>query len=171
LIHQPIAVLEAARCRRYRPANSKSPNKQEVIMASERTFSIIKPDATKRNLTGAINHKIEAEGLRIVGQKRIKMSQAQAEGFYGVHKERPFFKSLVSFMTSGPVIVQVLQGDNAVLKYREVMGATDPAKANAGTIRKEFAESIEANSVHGSDSAENAKIEIEFFFKPEEIVD
>ncbi len=140
-------------------------------MAVERTFSIIKPDATKRNLTGSINQKIEASGLRIVGQKRIKMSQAQAEGFYGVHKERPFFNSLVSFMTSGPVVVQVLQGDNAVLKYREVMGATDPAKANPGTIRKEFAESIEANSVHGSDSPENAKIEIEFFFKPEEIVD
>ena len=130
-----------------------------------------KPDATKRNLTGAINQKIEAAGLRIIGQKRIKMSKAQAEGFYGVHKERPFFGSLVTFMTSGPVVVQVLQGDNAVAKYREVMGATDPAKANAGTIRKEFAESIEANSVHGSDSAENAKIEIDFFFKPEEIVD
>jgi nucleoside-diphosphate kinase len=140
-------------------------------MAVERTFSIIKPDATKRNLTGAVNQKIEAAGLRIVGQKRIKMSKEQAEGFYGVHKERPFFGSLVSFMTSGPVVVQVLQGENAVAKYREVMGATNPANADAGTIRKEFAESIEANSVHGSDSPENAKIEIEFFFKPEEIVD
>jgi nucleoside-diphosphate kinase len=168
---QRKARLEGVRRRRYRPANFDPPNKQEIIMASERTFSIIKPDATKRNLTGAINQKIESAGLRIIGQKRIKMSQSQAEGFYGVHKERPFFKSLVSFMTSGPVVVQVLQGDNAVLKYREVMGATDPAKANAGTIRKEFAESIEANSVHGSDSPENAKIEIEFFFKPEEIVD
>jgi nucleoside-diphosphate kinase len=140
-------------------------------MALERTFSIIKPDATKRNLTGAINKHIEAAGLRIVGQRRIKMSQAQAEGFYAVHKERPFFKSLVAFMTSGPVVVQVLQGENAVAKYREVMGATDPAKAAPGTIRKEFAESIEANSVHGSDSPENAKTEIAFFFKPEEIID
>jgi nucleoside-diphosphate kinase len=166
------ARLEAICRRRYRPANSEFPEQAgSNAMASERTFSIIKPDATKRNLTGAINQKIEAAGLRIVGQKRIKMSQSQAEGFYGVHKERPFFKSLVAFMTSGPVVVQVLQGDNAVLKYREVMGATDPAKANAGTIRKEFAESIEANSVHGSDSPENAKIEIEFFFRPEEIVD
>ena len=140
-------------------------------MAIERTFSILKPDATERNLTGAINAIIEQAGLRIVAQKRVRITKEQAQTFYGVHKERPFFKSLVSFMTSGPVIVQVLQGDNAVLKYREVMGATDPAKANVGTIRKEFAESIEANSVHGSDSPENAKIEIEFFFKPEEIVD
>jgi nucleoside-diphosphate kinase len=171
LIHQPIAVLEAPRVRRYRRANFENPpNKQEEDMAVERTFSIIKPDATKRNLTGAINQKIEAAGLRIVAQRRIKMSQSQAEGFYGVHKERPFFKSLVAFMTSGPVVVQVLEGENAVAKYREVMGATDPAKASPGTIRKEFAESIEANSVHGSDSPENAKIEIEFFFKPEEIV-
>jgi nucleoside-diphosphate kinase len=140
-------------------------------MALERTFSIIKPDATKRNLTGAINKEIEAAGLRIIGQKRIRMSESQAEDFYGVHKERPFFKSLVSFMTSGPVVVQVLQGENAVAKYRDVMGATDPAKAAAGTIRKLFAESIEANSVHGSDSPENAKTEIAFFFKPEEIID
>jgi nucleoside-diphosphate kinase len=139
-------------------------------MALERTFSIIKPDATKRNLTGAINKVIEEAGLRVVGQRRIKMSQEQAEGFYGVHKERPFFKSLVQFMTSGPVVVQVLEGENAVAKYREVMGATDPAKANSGTIRKLFAESIEANSVHGSDSPENAKTEIAFFFKPEEVV-
>lgn len=139
-------------------------------MALERTFSIIKPDATKRNLTGAVNKHIETAGLRIVAQKRIKMSRAQAEGFYSVHKERPFFKSLITFMISGPVVVQVLEGENAVAKYRDVMGATDPAKANAGTIRKDFAESIEANSVHGSDSSENAKIEIDFFFKPEEIV-
>ncbi|MCC6948670.1 MAG: nucleoside-diphosphate kinase [Bradyrhizobiaceae bacterium] len=139
-------------------------------MALERTFSIIKPDATRRNLTGAINERIEKAGLRIVGQRRIRMSREQAEGFYAVHHERPFFKSLVEFMTSGPVVVQVLEGENAVAKYREVMGATDPAKAAAGTIRKDFAESVEANSVHGSDSPENARIEIEFFFKPADIV-
>lgn len=139
-------------------------------MALERTFSIIKPDATRRNLTGAVNAHIEKAGLRIVGQKRIKMSKEKAEAFYGVHKERPFFGSLVTFMTSGPVVVQVLEGDNAVAKYREVMGATDPSKAAAGTIRKDFAESIEANSVHGSDSAENAKIEIAHFFTEAEIV-
>lgn len=139
-------------------------------MALERTFSIIKPDATRRNLTGAINDRIERAGLRIVAQRRIHMTKEQAEGFYAVHRERPFFKSLVEFMTSGPVVVQVLEGENAVAKYREVMGATDPAKAAPGTIRKDFAESIEANSVHGSDSPENAKTEIAFFFKPEEIV-
>jgi nucleoside-diphosphate kinase len=139
-------------------------------MAIERTFSIIKPDATRRSLTGAINDRIERAGLKIIGQRRLKMSRQQAEGFYAVHRERPFFGTLVEFMTSGPVIVQVLEGDNAVAKYREVMGATDPAKAAPGTIRKDFAESIEANSVHGSDSAENAKTEISFFFKPDEIV-
>ena len=139
-------------------------------MAVERTFSIIKPDATKRNLTGKINAVIEGAGLRIVAQKRLKLSKAQAEGFYAVHKERPFYKSLVAFMTSGPVVVQVLEGDNAVAKYREVMGATDPAKAAPNTIRKLFAESIEANSVHGSDAADTARTEIAFFFKPEEIV-
>jgi nucleoside-diphosphate kinase len=139
-------------------------------MALERTFSIIKPDATRRNLTGAVNHRIEGAGLKIIAQRRIRMSREQAEGFYGVHRERPFFGTLVQFMTSGPVVVQVLEGENAVAKYREVMGATDPAKAAAGTIRKDFAESIEANSVHGSDSADNAKTEIAFFFKPEEIV-
>jgi nucleoside-diphosphate kinase len=139
-------------------------------MALERTFSIIKPDATRRNLTGAVNQRIEGAGLRIIAQRRIRMSREQAEGFYGVHRERPFFGTLVQFMTSGPVVVQVLEGENAVAKYREVMGATDPAKAAAGTIRKDFAESIEANSVHGSDSADNAKTEIAFFFKPEEIV-
>ena len=133
-------------------------------MAIERTFSIIKPDATRRNLTGKINAVFEDAGLRIVAQKRIHMSQAQAESFYGVHRERPFFKDLVSFMISGPVVVQVLEGENAIAKYREVMGATNPANAAAGTIRKEFAESIEANSVHGSDSVENANIEIAFFF-------
>jgi nucleoside-diphosphate kinase len=139
-------------------------------MALERTFSIIKPDATRRNLTGAINDRIEKAGLRIIGQRRVRISRQQAEGFYEVHRERPFFRSLVDFMTSGPVVVQVLEGDNAVAKYREVMGATDPAKAAAGTIRKDFAESIEANSVHGSDSPENARTEIAFFFKPDEIV-
>jgi nucleoside-diphosphate kinase len=139
-------------------------------MATERTFSIIKPDATRRNLTGAITAKLEEAGLRVVASKRIQMTQEQAEGFYGVHRERPFFNDLVSFMISGPVVVQVLEGDNAVARNREVMGATNPENADAGTIRKEFAESIEANSVHGSDSAENAAIEIDFFFKPEEIV-
>jgi nucleoside-diphosphate kinase len=139
-------------------------------MAVERTFSIIKPDATKRNITGKINAAIEGAGLRIVAQKRLRLSQQQAEGFYAVHKERPFFKSLVQFMTSGPVVVQVLEGENAVARYREVMGATDPAKAAAGTIRKLYAESIEANSVHGSDAPDTAKTEIAFFFKPEEIV-
>jgi len=139
-------------------------------MAVERTFSIIKPDATKRNLTGKINAVIEGAGLRIIAQKRLKLSKQQAEGFYAVHKERPFYKSLVAFMTSGPVVVQVLEGDNAVAKYREVMGATDPAKAAPNTIRKLFAESIEANSVHGSDAADTARTEIAFFFKPEEIV-
>ena len=139
-------------------------------MARERTLSIIKPDATERNLTGAINARIEGAGLRIIAHKRIKMTREQAEGFYAVHRERPFFKSLVEFMISGPVVVQVLEGDNAVAKYREVMGATDPAKAAPGTIRKEFARSIEANSVHGSDSAENAATEIAFFFPPAEIV-
>ena len=139
-------------------------------MAVERTFSIIKPDATKRNLTGKINAVIEGAGLRIIAQKRVKLSQPQAEGFYAVHKERPFYKSLVGFMTSGPVVVQVLEGENAVAKYREVMGATDPAKAAPGTIRKLFAESIEANSVHGSDAEETAKDEIAFFFAGCEIV-
>ena len=139
-------------------------------MAVERTFSILKPDATRRNLTGAINALIERAGLRIVAQKRIHMTQAQAESFYGVHKARPFFGSLVAFMTSGPVVVQVLEGENAVAKYRDVMGATNPANAVPGTIRKEFAESIEANSAHGSDSAENAAIEIAYFFAGAEIV-
>jgi nucleoside-diphosphate kinase len=139
-------------------------------MAIERTFSILKPDATRRNLTGAINAKFEAAGLRIVAQKRIHMTTAQAEAFYGVHSERGFFRDLVTFMTSGPVVVQVLEGENAVLANREIMGATNPANAAAGTIRKEFAESIEANSVHGSDSLENAGIEIAYFFAGTEIV-
>ena len=139
-------------------------------MATERTFSIIKPDATKRNLTGAINAKLEEAGLRIVAQKRIHMTQEQAEGFYAVHKERPFFGELVEFMSSEPVVVQVLEGENAVAKNREVMGATNPEEADAGTIRKEYALSIGENSVHGSDSLENAKIEIEYFFNEDEIV-
>jgi nucleoside-diphosphate kinase len=139
-------------------------------MAATRTFSIIKPDATRRNLTGAITKMLEDAGLRVVGSKRIRMSRDQAEGFYAVHKERPFFNDLCTFMTSGPVVVQVLEGENAVLRNREVMGATNPEQADAGTIRKTYAESIEANSVHGSDSDENAAIEIDYFFKPEEIV-
>lgn len=139
-------------------------------MALERTFSIIKPDATRRNLTGAINAVIEKSGLRIVAQKRLQLSKAQAEAFYGVHKERPFFNDLVSFMISGPVVVQVLEGENAVVAYRDIMGATNPANAAEGTIRKLFAESIEANSVHGSDSLENAAIEIAYFFSGVEIV-
>jgi len=139
-------------------------------MATERTFSIIKPDATRRNLTGAVTKMLEEAGLRVVASKRIRMTKEQAEGFYAVHKERPFFNDLVSFMISGPVVVQVLEGENAVAKNREVMGATNPAQADEGTIRKVYAESIEANSVHGSDSPENAKIEIDYFFKPGEIV-
>lgn len=139
-------------------------------MSAQRTFSIIKPDATKRNLTGAINKMIEDSGLRIVGQKRIRMTEEQAGKFYEVHKERPFYGELVEFMTSGPVVVQVLEGDNAVVKYREVMGETNPEEAAPGTIRKEYAEDIGANSVHGSDSAENAVIEIKHFFTDDEIV-
>jgi nucleoside-diphosphate kinase len=139
-------------------------------MAVERTLSIIKPDATARNLTGAINALIEKSGLRIIAQKRVRWSKAQAEKFYEVHKARPFYGSLVDFMTSGPIVVQVLEGENAVKTYRDVMGATDPAKAAPGTIRKDFAESIERNSVHGSDSPENARLEIELNFRPDEIV-
>jgi nucleoside-diphosphate kinase len=139
-------------------------------MAVERTLSIIKPDATARNQTGAVNALIEKAGLRIIAQKRVRWTQAQAEKFYEVHKARPFYGDLVRFMTSGPIVVQVLQGENAVKTYRDVMGATDPAKAAAGTIRKELAESIERNSVHGSDSVENAALEIALNFKPDEIV-
>lgn len=139
-------------------------------MTQERTLSIIKPDATKRNLIGKIITKLEDGGLKIVAQKKIQLTQAMAEEFYAVHKERPFYNDLVSFMISGPVVVQVLEGENAVLKNREIMGATNPEEANPGTIRKEFAESLEANSVHGSDSLENAQIEISFFFNDEEIV-
>jgi len=137
---------------------------------TERTFSIIKPDATRRNLTGKINAVIEDAGLRIVGQRRLKLSRAQAEAFYGVHQGKPFFEELVGFMTSGPVVVQVLEGDNAVARYREVMGATNPANAAPGTIRQLFAESFTGNSVHGSDSPENATIEIAQFFGDADIV-
>ena len=139
-------------------------------MAVERTLSILKPDATRRNLTGKINAKFEEAGLRIIAQKRVLLTRAQAEGFYAVHSARPFFNDLCSFMISGPVVLQVLEGENAVAKNREVMGATNPANAAPGTIRKEFAESIEANSVHGSDSLENAKTEIAYFFSECEIV-
>ena len=139
-------------------------------MSIQRTFSIIKPDATRRNITGAINAKIEANGLRIVAQKRILMSEKQAKEFYAIHAERPFYSDLVSFMTSGPVVVQVLEGENAVSLYREIMGATNPSEAAEGTIRREYAESIEANSVHGSDSDENAVLEIAHFFTESEIV-
>ncbi|MGB8365994.1 MAG: nucleoside-diphosphate kinase [Rhizomicrobium sp.] len=139
-------------------------------MATERTLSIIKPDATRRNLTGQIVARFESAGLRVVAQRRMLLSTAQAEAFYAVHKARPFFRSLVEFMTSGPVVVQVLEGENAIARNREVMGATDPAKAAPGTIRKDFAESIEANSVHGSDAAETAANEIHFFFSDLDIV-
>lgn len=139
-------------------------------MATERTLSILKPDATRRNLTGKINAKFEEAGLRIVAQRRMRLSQATAEAFYAVHSARPFFRDLVTFMTSGPVVVQVLEGENAMAENRRLMGATDPKKADAGTIRAEFAESIEANSVHGSDSVENAAQEIAFFFAGTDIV-
>lgn len=139
-------------------------------MATERTFSIIKPDATQRNLTGAVNAVIEKAGLRIVAQKRVRMTREQAETFYAVHKERPFFGELVTFMVSGPVVVQVLEGENAVVRYREVMGATNPANAAEGTIRKQFAQSMGENSVHGSDSQENAEIEMRQFFAGNDIV-
>jgi nucleoside-diphosphate kinase len=139
-------------------------------MALERTFSIIKPDATERNLTGAVNAVIEGSGLRVVAQKRVRMTREQAETFYGVHRERPFFGELVEFMTSGPVVVQVLEGEHAVARYREIMGATNPANAEEGTIRKQFARSVGENTVHGSDSPENAEIEIRQFFAGNEIV-
>lgn len=139
-------------------------------MAVQRTLSIIKPDATRRNLTGSINQRFEEKGLRIVAQKRMWLTEDQAKQFYAVHAERPFYGELVEFMTSGPVVVQVLQGEDAVTKNRDIMGATNPANADEGTIRKDFAESIEANSVHGSDSEENAKNEVAFFFSETEIV-
>ena len=137
---------------------------------TERTLSIIKPDATRRNLTGQINARFEEAGLRIVAQKRVRLTRGQAEGFYAVHRERPFFDDLCNFMTSGPVVVQVLEGEGAILKNREVMGATNPEEAAPGTIRKDFAESIEANSVHGSDAPETAAVEISYFFADIEIV-
>ncbi len=136
----------------------------------KRTFSIIKPDATKRNITGAINKIIEENNLKIVGQKRIKLSREQAEGFYSIHKDKQFFRDLVDYMTSGPVVLQVLEGENAVEQYRKIMGATNPINAEDGTIRKEFALNIQENSVHGSDSDENANIEINFFFDESEII-
>jgi len=139
-------------------------------MTVERTLSIIKPDATRRNQTGAIIDRFEKAGLRVIASRRMHLSRSQAEAFYAVHEERPFFRSLVEFMTSGPVVVQVLEGENAIARNREVMGATDPAKAAPGTIRKDFAESIEANSVHGSDAAETAANEIKFFFSDLDIV-
>jgi nucleoside-diphosphate kinase len=139
-------------------------------MPLERTFSIIKPDATARNITGAINAVIEGAGLRIVAQKRIRMTRAEAETFYAVHRERPFFGELVEFMISGPVVVQVLEGENAIVRYREIMGATNPENAAPGTIRKQFAKSVGENSVHGSDSADNARAEIAQFFSGNEIV-
>lgn len=157
--------------RRYKPADLINHSlKDQTIMATERTFSIIKPDATERNLTGAVNAIIEKAGLRIVAQKRIRMTREQAETFYAVHKARPFFGELVDFMISAPVVVQVLEGDNAIARYRDVMGATDPAKAAEGTIRKAHAKSIGENSVHGSDAAETAAIEIAQFFAGNEIV-
>ena len=136
----------------------------------DKTFSIIKPDATKRNITGSINQVIEKNGLRIIAQKRIQLTTDQAENFYSVHKDRPFFRDLIEYMTSAPVVVQVLSGENSVEKYRSIMGATNPENAESGTIRKLFALNVQENSVHGSDSEENAKIEIDFFFKSEEIV-
>jgi len=139
-------------------------------MAVQRTFSIIKPDATARNITGKVNAKIEEAGLRIVAQKRVQLTEEQAGGFYAVHKERPFYGDLVKFMMSGPVVVQVLEGENAIAAYRTVMGATNPAEADAGTIRAEFAQSIDANTVHGSDAPETAAEEIKFFFSDDEIV-
>ena len=146
------------------------PPKDSPPMATERTFSILKPDVTRRNLTGAVNARIEAAGLRIVAQKRVHMTRAQAETFYGVHRERPFFGELVEMMTAAPVVVQVLEGDNAVQRYRDVMGATNPDKADAGTIRKDFALSMGENSAHGSDAAETARQEIAQFFSGNEIV-
>ena len=136
----------------------------------DQTFSIIKPDATRRNITGSINKVIEESGIRIIAQKRIKLTNNQAENFYSVHKEKPFFRDLIEYMTSEPVIVQILSGENCVEKYRSIMGATNPENAEEGTIRKLFALNVQENSVHGSDSADNAKIEIDFFFKPEEVV-
>jgi nucleoside-diphosphate kinase len=165
-----VLRLAESRARRYKRRHFSSCSWERIKMAIERTFSIIKPDATARNLTGAVNALIEKAGLRIVAQKRIRMTKQQAETFYAVHKARPFFGELVEFMTSGPVVVQVLEGDNAIAKYREVMGATDPSKAADGTIRKAHAQSIGENSVHGSDAPETALVEIAQFFSGNEIV-
>jgi nucleoside-diphosphate kinase len=183
LVHRaftpPPAALAAARHEGYKPGAVSHRTRtcfqgkfgpKDKSMPIERTFSIIKPDATARNLTGAINAMIEKKGLRIVAQKRVRMSTAEAETFYGVHRARPFFRELVDFMTSGPVVVQVLEGENAVAAYRDLMGATDPAKAAPGTIRKEHAKSIGENSVHGSDAPETAEKEIAQFFSGNEIV-
>jgi nucleoside-diphosphate kinase len=162
--------LAGRTCRRYKRRDLTASAKDHGDMAMERTFSIIKPDATARNLTGAINAMIEQAGLRIIAQKRLRISREQAETFYAVHRARPFFGELVDFMISGPVVVQVLEGDGAIAKYRDLMGATDPAKAAAGTIRKVHAKSIGENSVHGSDAAETAAQEIGQFFSGNEIV-
>lgn len=164
--------LAGPRGRRYKPQRffRNNPNRDKDAMAVQRTFSILKPDVTRRNLTGAVNQRIEAAGLRIVAQKRVHMSRAQAERFYGVHRERPFFGELVEMMTAAPVVVQVLEGDNAIQRYRDVMGATNPEKAAAGTIRKDFALSMGENSVHGSDAPETAAQEIAQFFSGNEIV-
>src|SRR5512146_3085883 len=168
LASRSLAYIEPATSRRLRPGPPQSRDLTRPM--NERTFSIIKPDATKRNLTGKINAVIEDAGLKILAQKRIRMSRPQAEKFYEVHKERPFYGELVEFMTSGPVVVQVLEGDNAVARYREVMGATNPEQAAPGTIRKLYANNVGENSVHGSDSLENARIEIAQFFTDGEIV-
>src|SRR5262249_37824892 len=162
--------LPHARAKGYKPRSLTAAISKDDLMAIERTFSIIKPDATARNLTGAINAMIEQAGLRSVAQKRVRISREQAQTFYAVHRERPFFGELVDFMISGPVVVQVLEGENAIARYREVMGATDPAKAAAGTIRKVHANSIGENSVHGSDASATAAIEIAQFFSGNEIV-
>jgi len=146
------------------------PPTKEFMMSIQRTFSIIKPDATARNITGKVNAKIEAAGLRIIAQKRLLLSEKQAAGFYAVHKNRPFYSDLVKFMMSGPVVVQVLEGENAIAAYRKVMGATNPSEADSGTIRAEFALSIDANTVHGSDAVDTASDEIKFFFTEEELV-
>jgi nucleoside-diphosphate kinase len=170
---QSRAALAATPGERYKPRTSRRLRQfptRDDLMTIERTFSIIKPDATSRNLTGAINAMIEKAGLRIVAQKRVLISRDQAETFYAVHRARPFFRELVDFMISGPVVVQVLEGENAIASYRDLMGATDPAKAAAGTIRKAFAQSIGENSVHGSDAADTARTEIAQFFAGNDIV-
>ena len=162
--------LAAPAARRYKRGGFPAAASKKAPMALERTFSILKPDVTRRNLTGAVNARIEAAGLRIVAQKRVRMTRAEAERFYGVHKERPFFAELVAMMTAAPVVVQVLEGEDAIRRYRDAMGATDPAKAAPGAIRKDFALSMGENSVHGSDAPETAAVEIAQFFSGNEIV-